>query len=425
MTDLFDLAMEAHGGELTDTSVDAAICGDVDVIVAIVALALILDGNRPLQIELRQLSGVGENDALSLQLPWPSSVIKLLPNGGASAHRVPKGLLANLNSFFLAHESIRAAIEAGRVSAAAMARKIVLPFFTPRQRLPSRAEFEALYRWAPLFEKLAYSLCARSINLLESWRTSALREGNVTPATGSTVERYYALLHTMTHLTLLASSPGARPWLSDMAKSFPWVNWTPTFALVRERTVWVAAAAARSAAEFGIDVLPFYFQALAEARHPMKAFDALVGLVAIACAEDDAFEPIVEGISRQEQEMHNHPMPGQEYADLAYRTAAASLRTWADGLESPKHILARLGWSVDGRAGLATREALALDPTDFGTTGEMIGLAALPTVMRSPLSHHFPVHSGGTHGLLPRRGRMRLMLHQAWWPRTGSSDMPQ
>jgi hypothetical protein len=220
----------------------------------------------------------------------------------------------------------------------------------------------------------------------------------------------------MTHLTLLASSRGAGPWLRDMAKSFTWTNWTPTFPLVRERSVWLAAGAARSAAVFGAEVMPLYLQALAAARHPMKVFDALFGLVAIACAEEGAFEPIVEGIVHRRRATRDHPMPGQIYADMAYQTAAESLRVWAEGSEPPAHILARLNWRADGRGSLATREALTLDPTDLGTTGEMIGLAALPAVMRSPRPYHFPICASGASSLLPRRWEMRAMLRRAWAP---------
>jgi hypothetical protein len=64
-----------------------------------------------------------------------------------------------------------------------------------------------------------------------------------------------ALNHTVAHLTLLCSGVKARPWLVDLARSFPWVHWTPPFPLIRERTMWLAAAAARSASTFGTGVV--------------------------------------------------------------------------------------------------------------------------------------------------------------------------
>ena len=406
------------GHAVVDGDLLTAISTDVDEIIAIVALALTLDRDPELQIELRRLSRVGESATLSLELPGLSGIMKLLPGGGLVVQHRLEGSGVDFNDLIDSHEPMRTAIDRGRLRATAVAMQNVSPFFTP-ERLPTRAEFEELWRWAPLIEKQAYRICARLIDLMESLRASALREPNAVEATGDSVERYYGLLHTMAHLTLLSSSPGAGPWLSGMAKSFTWVNWTPTFPLVRERTVWVAAAAARSASVFGDDVMPLYFEALIRARHPMQVFDALFGLVAIACAEDRAVEPILEAIAHQQRTMHRHPIVGQKYVDIAYRTAVESLLGWASGLEPPKPILARLSWNATGSAGLATRAALTIDPTDLGKTGRMIGLAALPFVMRSTTLHHFPAHAGPTLPALPRAREMRSMLRRAWGPAVG------
>jgi hypothetical protein len=397
----------------TDGGLVAAVLKDVDEIVAIVALASALDRDPALQNELRRLSGVRARSTLSLEIGGLSSAIEILPHGGVAAQRTSAGLSIDYGSLVDAHEPIGRAIAERREQATPDAMHSILPFLVP-DRLPRRAEFVALLRWAPLIEKPAYRICGRVTTLLDTWRLAALREPETTLPVESTIARYYGLLHVMSYLTLLASESGASPWLTDMAKSFTWVSWTPTFPLVRERTVWLAAGAARSAAAFGAEVAPLYLQALAEARHPMKVFDALFGLVAIACTENSAFESISDGIARQEQAMRSHPMPGQDYADMAFQTAAESLRIWARGLEPPKHILARLGWASNERAGLATRAALTLDPTDLGTTGEMIGLAALPTILRSTAAHHFPVHSSGAG--LPRLREMRSMLRRAWGP---------
>ena len=70
------------------------------------------------------------------------------------------------------------------------------------------------------------------------------------------------------------------PWLNVMASQFSWTMWTPTFPLLRERTAWLAACAARPALAFGEPVIGRYLAALSKAEHPMKAFDALFGLVA-------------------------------------------------------------------------------------------------------------------------------------------------
>ena len=397
-----------------DGDLAKAISADVDEIIAIVALALTLERDPELRIELRRLSKAGESQTLSLEIPGPSGIMQLLPDGGLVVQHGLKGSGIDFNALIDTHEPLRAAIDRGRLRTTAAAMRNVSPFFTPG-KLPTRAEFAELWRWAPLIEKQAYRICARLIDQMEGLRASALGEPEV-DANGNSIERYYGLLHTMAHLTLLASSPGAGHWLKGMAKSFTWVNWTPTFPLVRERTVWVAAAAARSASVFGTDVTPFYFEALARARHPMQIFDALFGLVAIACADGGTVEPILEGIAHQHEAMRRRSIAGQEYADLAYQTAAESLLGWASGLAPPKPVLARLGWNATGSAGLATHAALTLDPTDLGKTGRMLGLAALPFVMRSTALHHFPAHVGLTLPALPRAREMRSMLQRAWSP---------
>ena len=73
-----------------------------------------------------------------------------------------------------------------------------------------------------------------------------------------------------------------RPLARPDPGQFDWINWTPTFTLLRERTVWLAACAARSAAAFGEPVVERYLSPLGRASHPFKIFDALFGLTAIA-----------------------------------------------------------------------------------------------------------------------------------------------
>jgi hypothetical protein len=85
----------------------------------------------------------------------------------------------------------------------------------------------------------------------------------------------------------IASSPAAGPWLAEMASSFTWKEWTPAFVLSREKTLWLMAAAAKSAAAFGEPVLDRYLGKLSRLDHPVKSFDALLGLVAIGLDRPD------------------------------------------------------------------------------------------------------------------------------------------
>ncbi len=216
----------------------------------------------------------------------------------------------------------------------------------------------------------------------------------------------------MGHLTLIASSREAQDWLSDMAHAFTWVNWTPSFALVRERTAWLAAAAARSAAAFGPAVAPHYFRALEDARHPTKVFDALLGLVAIACAHGEAFGPVQEGIVRHQRDSMQQEIPGQRFADLAYQSALSSLKAWQRRQDIPTDTGHDPGRPVERDPDLATREALWIDPTDAGPDGDMFGIAMLPSVMSVSAEHHYPMRSVKA----PPQSRMHEILHRAWSP---------
>jgi len=71
-------------------------------------------------------------------------------------------------------------------------------------------------------------------------------------------------------------------WLSDMATSFPWLNWTPSFALVRERVMGLTIRAGWAAAAFGEPVVEKYLKVLGDRRALLQRFDAALGLTAIA-----------------------------------------------------------------------------------------------------------------------------------------------
>ena len=180
--------------------------------------------------------------------------------------------------------------------------------------------------------------------------------------------------------------------------------------------MWLSAAAARSAAAFGGEAVEPYLNVLAAARHPMKAFDALFGLVAIACAIDEAFGWVAEGLRRQRQAFQNSPMPGQDYVDYALQSAEKSLRMWADDVDPPEYVLSRLAWRPASRKGLATREALSADPTDLGQAGEMLGLLALPAIMRVELGWRYPLRSEDSAALLPMRPELGALLRAAGAP---------
>src|SRR5260370_1682022 len=92
---------------------------------------------------------------------------------------------------------------------------------------------------------------------------------------------YWSGMHVMAHLVFLASEPDASSWLCEMARQFQWKSWTPSFPFLRERTMWLATCAARSALAFGTSVIDRYVGVLAAAAPRTKKFDALLGPTAL------------------------------------------------------------------------------------------------------------------------------------------------
>ena len=202
-----------------------------------------------------------------------------------------------------------------------------------------------------------------------------------------------------------------------MANSFTWTYWTPTFPLIRERTIWLAAAAARSAIAFGTAVVDRYIDALSRASHVMKLFDALFGLAAIALSDNAAHESIANRILVESTNAAHRHIVGAEFAGAAFRSAINCLiRTQnADAREAV--FLDRLSWRPGSLRGLATRDAFRLDPTDLDENGEMIGFSALPHVVRATSPLHYPLRPGALPPLLPALEEMPELLTRAWGPR--------
>jgi hypothetical protein len=164
--------------------------------------------------------------------------------------------------------------------------------------IQSRSNFNEILKWAPLLEQMACKAAMHILQVLDTLRSVVRHELSGAPGIGATsLHAYWQLVHALGQLTLVASSNEARPWLASMANSFVWENWTPSFVLLRERTFWLAAIAARSAAAFGESVVEGYLRRLSQAKHPMMVFDALFGLTAIALANPSSKALILTELS--------------------------------------------------------------------------------------------------------------------------------
>lgn len=391
--------------------------GDINEVVAAIAIASTLDQDEALPRKLRQHANCPDGQPLNLELPVGSAGLQLRPDGSIHPLRAVEIRTAmNFDHLVAQSVELQSMIERARPRVAETVSAAILPFLLPGV-LPSRDEYLRLDRWAPLIERPAYRFCARALDELDLWRASALAEAVEDVSGEETVlERYYALIHTVAHLTLLCTGSGATPWLSDMAKSFTWTNWTPTFPLVRERTVWLAAAAARSAIAFGAEVVDRYVDALDRATHVTQLFDALFGLTAIALSDGDVRDSIAGCIAAQAKVTTRRLTTGVEFAEAAYRSAANCLSRAETGAPVYQDLLERLSWRPGSLRGLGTREAFRVDPTDIDESGEMIGFRALPHILRTKVPFHYPLRPRAYAPLLPALDEMPELLRRAWGP---------
>lgn len=391
--------------------------GDINEVVAVVAIASTLDRDSDLRRKLRRYADCPNDHPLNLELSVGSAGLQLRPDG--SLHPVRSAELqitTNFDTLISQNPELQHMIKLALPKITENVKATILPFVAPGA-LPSREQYDRLERWAPLIEAPAYRFCARALGELDSWRGSALVEAQEDISDRDTViERYYALIHTVAHLTLLCSSQGATPWLYDMGKSLTCNEWTPTFPLARERTLWLAAAAARSAIAFGADVVDRYVDVLVSATDVTQLFDALLGLTAIGLSDRNVRDRIADHIAAEENATLRRLMFRTEFVEAAYRSATGCLSLREDDAATDNDLMARLSWRPASLRGLGTPQAFRLDPTDIDETGHMIGFRALPHILRAKVSFHYPLRPGAHGPVLPTLEEMPELLTRAWGP---------
>jgi hypothetical protein len=231
----------------------------------------------------------------------------------------------------------------------------------------------------------------RILHVIDALRSVVRLElKGATRSSATSLHTYWQLVHALGQLTLLASSNEARPWLSSMATSFVWENWTPSFVLLRERTFWLAAIAARSAAAF------------------IMVFDALFGLTAIALANPSLKTPILTELN------------GLRNANLAltrdhavYLISYESAVRVLSGPPVEQREFRELHWRGGSVKGMATRPALIGDPTALSASGEYLGFSMLPFVVDRPHDEHFPKFPAYSDKEISH-GKIAAAFRRAW-----------
>jgi len=390
-------------------------------IARVLAVALAMGADRRLKETLRGLSGAPAGAPFAVSQPNGYGWLTVEANRVVAGRHRPQGFALVEEPALRAHgpSIARTMADALRQSTAlADAAKLVRPLLGP-QEVPSRQEFAALLPWAPALEQIAYKTAASiavTLDLLRPYILNGIRAGE--PVRPELLRQYWQRMHAAAQFYLLASDSAAGPWFGEMAGRFDWMNWTPTFTLLRERTTWLAACAARSAAAFGEPAVQRYLSTLARAVHPFKVFDALFGLTAIALGHPG----LARSIAGEIRLLRGLAGGASSSAVLQiYDDALDLIEGTADWAGSNAGEIEALGWKAGTSAGLATKAALRTDPAIVTQSGHLLGFIILPVALATPVAHFNPVRriAPGAHQSAPT-GVIEEVLRAAW----GASPVP-
>jgi hypothetical protein len=362
-------------------------------IARVLAVALAMGADDALNEKLRGLAGADLRSAFAVS--QPDGIWLTVKDQQVAAERDRPRDVALIEAAALRANgpSIARALSDALARSTALpdATRLVRPLLGPGET-PSRREFAALLPWAPALEQTAYKTAASiavTLDFLRPYIVADLHAGVAVPP--RLLRQYWQRMHSAAQFSLLASDAAAAPWLGEMARHFDWGNWTPTFTLLRERTTWLAACAARSAAAFGGAAVQGYVARLSQARHPFKIFDGLFGLSAIAFGNPDLSPSIAAEIRLLRRLADARGSLSAPYVRQAYDDALEMVDGTAAWADDDAEEIEALGWSGDRPAGLATEVALRTDPAIVTQSGHLLGFTILPTVFATPLTHFNPV----------------------------------
>ena len=183
----------------------------------------------------------------------------------------------------------------------------------------SARAFEEVARWAPILGVRAYRQA-----LLIQMAFDEMRRRLLDAPSALSLRRYWERVHLLSHLTLLGVLPEPRGWLSEMAQSFSWQNWTPSFPLVRERMLRLAVRGAWASARFGASLAEPYLKTL-ETGPLLRAFDGVLGLVSIALLSPQECRPIHRAIAKALKRRRRARIDDSIVMDALLRSADCAL----------------------------------------------------------------------------------------------------
>ena len=299
-----------------------------------------------------------------------------------------------------------------RTGALQKAHGLIAPLADAR-RHPSRENFVNLSQWSALIEHAAYRCATRISGLLDLVRPHILQHANLdSEELDARLAQYWVTMHAMANMTLLSSEPSASSWLSDMAVKVPWGKWTPTFPMLRERTLWLAVCAAHSAMAFGHKAVEKYVNQLSQATHPIKVFDALYGLSAIALGDPDICKSVLAELRSLRATLKRRYLEHSTLIEAAFDDAIKTISAPVFDLDDSDWEIRSLGWHAPLKQGLATPGALRADPASINSSGRFLGLVVLPFITSTSRHELYPIKSKGRHGMA--NATILEIIFRAW-----------
>ncbi|MCP1968496.1 hypothetical protein [Bradyrhizobium elkanii] len=356
-------------------------------------------------------AGAGRHEQpLTMKLPNTTAGIEIQPSGRLRPVRLCDAATGEEMDQLLS-EDLKRQLQLLTAKSRDRAAELLAPMITPGA-YPSRSEFQSVFRWSALIEGFSYALGTGLLTRLDHLREPARVEVYDDLYSSKAVQRYYEISHIMAHLTLMSSDATAMP---AMARAIAYrEEWTPSLGFTRERTVWLAAAGAKSAAAFGPAMIELYVHALGAARHAIRIFDALFGLAAIALRHEDAQERVLRAVVSHAGTSAGQRVDDAAAAALAYRSAIDTLKC------NPRNrqitaALARVGWKGDDEGdGLASPEAFRLDPMEVGPDGKMLGFSVLPSMLSASPGQHYPRSKSRVFRLKLSEKELSRIMRRAW-----------
>jgi hypothetical protein len=379
------------------------------------AAALSIERDKNLQDRFRTLAGTRSGASFQISQAGSNCWLRLGHGSTVTIHRgrapqlaaidFEQALAADRELAKNLHESIT------RIRRSSAVAELIQPL--TGNATPSRESVARLLPWAPLLERLSYKYSVRVVGYLNAIRPDILH-GIHNGGTSPEFVNYRIAAQIVGRAILFASEPGANSWLVDMSKHMTWGPWTPTFALIRERSAWLACCAARSAVAFGPSVVDNYFGVLAGATHPINVFDALFGLVAISIGHANVKRTVIAELERMRLQIPRGIFGN--YIDAAYSEA---LRILKAGRRRREEDLATFqpDWTrSNGIWSLADLSAIHVDPIEMSANGTFFGFALIPMAVAADQMDFYPLMKRNWHNCETHSVDLGERFFNAWEP---------